>query len=830
LDFTSIMQTMPASLDLYILPLARQNGIDQPALPGIYTALPPRRAARGREADYLLLYLTLAGSAPLPAEQMLALMEDLAERYFKTPGTATAAMRTAAEALNQYLLDRNVRSANTGRQSTGWLSQVVLRSDMLYIAHSGPVHAYVLSGAEPRHLYDPASSGRGLGLTHQVSLRYFHATLQPGQFVLLAHQPSSSWEGEVLSFTPNQGMEQVRRRLVGRPDLDLSAVLVQAQEGTGKLNLLRLRTPTTDMAHPGPASSARPASAGASSVTPESRPVTVTGTGEAGEKVVASNATAGTKTDAPVLATPSVVPSITPSASSAPSVTGVAATQMPASSPQRAGSSQPASARPTAVQPVPEAGPVQLHGAGARQPGHPATTTVPKPARPPSQVGVKAKKAFATLFLGLRAFWRAIKNTLRQAGGSFVTLLRRVLPDETMLDVSPSTLAFLVLAVPLLIGVVGAVVYIERGQQAQYQSYYEQALQQAASAQGQTDLNEQRSGWNAVLNTLNQADLYQVTSESQQLRLQARSVLDGMDYIQRLDYQPAIIGGLDPQVRITRMAATDSLTTNGELYMLDRSEGRVLRAINTGGGYQLDTSFNCGPMPGPVYVGPLVDIAVLPAPTEQGATMIAMDENRVLLFCIPGGQPLTQQIAPPTTNFGTPRAFDLNEGDLYLLDPSANAVWIYRNMDFSQPPRLFFGDEIPFMADVIDLVVNKDDLYLLHTDGHITRCSYSGMAGAPTRCEDPMPYTDRRPGRQSGPIISDAVFDQIYFAPPPDPSLYLLDPANQAVFHMGLQLSFQSQYRPNQALPQSNATAFAVSPTRLMFLAIGSQVYYAGIP
>jgi hypothetical protein len=235
-------------------------------------------------------------------------------------------------------------------------------------------------------------------------------------------------------------------------------------------------------------------------------------------------------------------------------------------------------------------------------------------------------------------------------------------------------------------------------------------------------------------------------------------------------------------------------------------------------------------MPGPVYIGPLIDIAVLPRPTEQGATLIAMDENRVVLFCIPGGSPLTQQIAPPTTNFGTPRAFDLNEGDLYLLDPSANAVWIYRNMDFSQPPRLFFGDDIPFMADVIDLAVNKDDLYMLHTDGHITRCAYSSMAGAPTRCDDPLPYTDRRPGRQSGPVIADAVFDQIYFAPPPDPSLYLLDPANQAVFHMGLQLSFQTQYRANLALPQSNATAFAISPTRLMFLAIGNQVYYAGMP
>lgn len=804
---------MPASLDLYILPLARQNGLDQPALPGIYAALPPRRAARGREADHLLLYLTLVGSAPLSAEQLQALLEDLAERYFKTSGTATAAMRSAAEALNQYLLDRNVNSSSTGRQSTGWLTQAVLRSDMLYIAHSGPVHAYVLTGADPRHLYDPASSGRGLGLSRQVSLRYFHATLQPGQFVLLAHQPSPAWEGEALNFSPSQGMEQVRRRLIGRPDLELSAVLVQAQEGTGKLNLLRLRTPTTDMAQP---------------AAPAQVPVPSATAPQAAAPIPAAH-----------IPTPAQSGSMEPV--TAPNVMQTAALPAMNAAPDSAAALSGEPPRPASLaaprqmppQPAPRPASSRLPSqprSPVRQPAVPSATPVPKPPARSSQAGIKIKQGVATLFIALRTFWRAVKTALRQAGGALITLLRRVLPDETMLDVSPATLAFLVLAVPLLIGIVGAVVYIERGQQAQYQVYYEQALQQAAAAQIEADLNQQRTAWKSVQDTLDLADAYQVTSESQQLRLQARSVLDSLDYIQRLDFQPAIIGGLEPERLITRMAATDSLTTNGELYMLDRSEGRVLRAINTGGGYELDSTFACGPMPGPVYVGPLIDIAVLPRPTEQGVTLVAIDENRVLLLCIPGGTPLIQQIAPPTTNFGTPRAFDINEGDLYLLDPSANAVWIYRNMDFSQPPRLFFGDDIPFMADMIDLAVNKDDLYMLHTDGHITRCAYSGMAGAPTRCDDPLPYTDRRPGRQSGSIIADAVFDQIYLAPPPDPSLYLLDPANQAVFHMGLQLSFQTQYRANLTLPQSNATAFAISPTRLMFLAIGNQVYYAGMP
>ncbi len=62
------------------------------------------------------------------------------------------------------------------------------------------------------------------------------------------------------------------------------------------------------------------------------------------------------------------------------------------------------------------------------------------------------------------------------------------------------------------------------------------------------------------------------------------------------------------------------------------------------------------------------------------------------------------------------------------------------------------------MQDVIDLAVNDFDLFLLHEDGHLTTCEYSGLAESPTRCEDPAIISDPRPGRQSGAIIPDTAF------------------------------------------------------------------------
>jgi hypothetical protein len=172
----------------------------------------------------------------------------------------------------------------------------------------------------------------------------------------------------------------------------------------------------------------------------------------------------------------------------------------------------------------------------------------------------------------------------------------------------------------------------------------------------------------------------------------------------------------------------------------------------------------------------------------------------------------------------------LDRGDLFVLDPKVNAVWIYRNMEYSQQPHLFFGDNVPPMQDVIDLAVYNDDLFLLHADGHTTKCTYSGMTESPTRCEDPYPYSDNRPGRVHGPVVEDAIFDQIFFSSFPERSIYMLDPKNQAVYYFSVLLTLQWQYQPKTPLAEGQATAFAISPNRTAFLAVNNNVYYAAMP
>jgi len=115
------------------------------------------------------------------------------------------------------------------------------------------------------------------------------------------------------------------------------------------------------------------------------------------------------------------------------------------------------------------------------------------------------------------------------------------------------------------------------------------------------------------------------------------------------------------------------------------------------------------------------------------------------------------------------------------------------------------------MQDVIDMAVNQNDLFLLDADGHLTTCVFSGFVESPTRCEDPAIFTDPRPGLEDGVKIQDARFSEIQFAPPPDPSIYLLDPEKSAIYHFSVRLTLQRQYQSSQPLPDGRATSFAVN-------------------
>jgi hypothetical protein len=297
-----------------------------------------------------------------------------------------------------------------------------------------------------------------------------------------------------------------------------------------------------------------------------------------------------------------------------------------------------------------------------------------------------------------------------------------------------------------------------------------------------------------------------------------------------LNYQPAFTQGLlGTDIYVERM-----ITNGNDLYLLNSTQGNVLRAFLTGRGYEVDSTFKCGPSFGPLIVGPLVDIVAIPPGTYEEATLLGIDASGNLLYCTPNGeQPVAVQLALPG-NFVEATNVEFDNGDLYVLDPQSKAVWLYNNMNLDQLPRDFFGEDRPDnMADVIDMAINIDDLFLLHADSQVSKCVYSNIPQSPTRCEEPFPYQDARAGRTSGPVMEEASFSEIYFSPPPGPSIYMLDPQQQAIYNFSKRMAMQNQYRPLEPLSDEPASAFAIiisNTQRMAFLAIGNQVYYAALP
>lgn len=479
----------------------------------------------------------------------------------------------------------------------------------------------------------------------------------------------------------------------------------------------------------------------------------------------------------------------------------------------------PAAPRETEAAPEPAAEPRRRATAQAAHPQLPERTAGNPPAAP-----ARARPAFGPALLKAG---RSLGEFSRRAGGKARSALSRILPGEDLFTLPASTMALIAVAVPVVVTTIALVVYLNRGRAQGFQTYFGQAQASAQAAAMAEDPESAAAAWRSALFYLDRADAYLKDPQAEALRAQAQAALDELEGVYRLTFSPAIAGSLNPGVKIRQLAATGT-----DLYMLDIASGSVLRAWLTGTGYELDPNFSCGPAQyGAYIIGPLVDLAALPR-NSLNAPIVAMDANGNLLYCIPGEAPLAAPLIPPDSAWGNPIAMAVDGDNLYILDPLTNAVWLYRGEDsqFREPPRFFFSVEVPRLDTAIDMAMDGDDLFLLHNDGHYSLCIFSTLAEAPTRCEDPAIYTDNRPGRSSGPQVEGATFYLMQRTAPPEPSLFFLDPITRSIYHFSLRVNLVRQYRVQSDFPEGLATAFAISPTRAVFLALNDRVYISYLP
>lgn len=415
-------------------------------------------------------------------------------------------------------------------------------------------------------------------------------------------------------------------------------------------------------------------------------------------------------------------------------------------------------------------------------------------------------------------------------GQSLRNFLPRLLPTsgDSSFPFSSSVMIFIAVLVPLMVVTVASAVYFRYGRSVQYEEYLVQAQDARAQAVSLADAAAQREAWQRELFYLDRAESYSETAETRALRQEAQSKLDQLQGIARLQFQPVLNTGLGAQV--SRLAASEN-----DLYLLDAQRGDVLHIALTSGGFELDRSFNCDPGSyGGYTVGPLVDILAMPTVNTINATVVGVDAAGTLLYCAPGQVAQAIPLPPPDTNWGRVKAFTLDSGNLYVLDAQSRAVWVYVGKDgtFVDRPYFFFGGQIPALEDAIDLSVSGDDLFILHSDGHLSTCSYSRIEAVPTRCQDPASLTNPFPAYRDVDVFAQAHFTQMMFTPAPDSALLLLDSDGQGLYRFASRsLELQSQLRPlagrANPLPQGPVGAMTVSPNHVLYFAVQDRVYFA---
>ena len=840
---------MTVECDLNLLPFNRESGKDKNSLPGLAISSPPRRVARGREGDHLFIYLSLNGNNPIQLDEYTKITEKMTGSFYTAQGSLTAALRSTADLFNQVLLTRNLGTTGQGQYIVGRLIMGVLRGNKLIVMQSGPTHIFHLTRSEVEHLHDPALSGRGLGFTQKTNLFYSQIILNQGEHLAICSHLPDNWMSALMNERGRTSLDALYRKLHSVPAEDASAVIIQVVHGSGRLNLLHNDQPQDPIPVSDPQLEIP-------DFPQYHQPMDIRAEIEKDIDPVRPS----DQTDFPDRFTDLIQETAIEDSENQDS-----SSDFPEEVDRHKSSTQ--SRRSSRFLNL-------LGGSNSRKkqneidslPGGPFGVTPQFRENEQKQIfdsssgtklpeikrlGFSLRKPVSSWLLTII---QGSRNLGSKIGESFQTLFRRLLPGtsgEKPQGMSGSTMAFIAMFIPIIVVIAASLIYVRFGRSAQFEENYQLAVSEAVGAIGQTDPAIVRRAWESTLFYLDQAESYQTTQDSNTLRLQAQGSLDAMDLIIRLDFRPAVYGGIPRTIKVGKMVASET-----DLYLLDENSGRIIRAYLTSSGYILDDEFICGPgtydsMDSSVEsssnekfdVFTLIDLQVLPRVNPFGGTnLVAMDSNGTLLFCSSNSQPHAWELKEPDIQWKNPVGFSLagqNE-TIYILDPEGNAIWFY-DLDvkdlFSGNPGLFFsGDYVPGdLNQANDIAVSGSDLYLLFKDGHVSNCT-PGQLGdvVPLRCNDPITMADMRIGYQSGVVLSDANFTEMTFTTPPDPSIYLLAPVTAAVYRFSprqdtlyLQNQFRATVDQDKTLFSSQITAMAISPNRSLFLCSGSQIYFA---
>jgi len=763
--------------DLNLIPIHLRQRESFELQSGFHAAVPPRRATRSRTEDMLVLSLFINGGESVPADVLQNWLERLTQDFYKTSGSVTAALRTLVETLNLIMLEKNLKAAGKGSSLTGALTLAAIHRQSLYLAQSGPAHAYVLTRQGLDHFYDSSQSDHGLGMSRTPAIRYYQVILGEDGYLFMTDGPPETWTEELLTIGSFPDLAQLQRRLLNQAPADFRLDLVHMTPGEGQVHVQESAKPT-----PGE----KPSIESIEEVTPVEEARTSVDEPQTETREVGFEDTQKIKSQIPVTKAPSP--------------------------------------EPDQVQP-------DVQRSRMKQPESNRVPSLPVSERVHQQRGQLKEKGLK----GLAAFFDWHQDVKKRMDTFFSKLLGKIPAGDKIAEtkLSGKTLLIIALLVPIVLVAVAAGIYSVRGRTMQYDSYYGQALTHSHQGLTAEDPDDSHHEWQQVLTLLDQAESYRITDDSAALRVQAQEALDLLDGAVRLSYHPAITSVFTSDIHITQI-----ISFGTDLYLFDETGGRVIHAERASQGYEIDPDFVCaaGNFDGG-SVGTLVDMTALPINNTYQAHVLAADGAGNVVYCAPEQTPIVQALPISAGATVVVKRITYASGYLYVLDPAANTVRVYQATDdqyLDATTDFFEGIESggkPDISHIVDMSVSGQELFLLREDGLLVDCVSSGLSSEPVICENPVTYLDSREGREEQTVtMPESSYVSVLYTEPPDPTISILDAVNADIYQFSVRFKLYQRLRPDLGdydIDSTTATAFTIGIDRIVFLAFGNQVFYA---
>ena len=794
---------------------------------GLYATSAPKRTARGREEDQVIVLFTQQGDQPLVGRALMDWQAKAVNVFYTTPGSVTSGMRAMIEALNQTLFADNQKLAEDQLKKTLEVSLCVLHREMLLVAQSGRSRVVVVSASDQADFIDRDANQLGLGLHERPRITFFQKAINPGDVVLLGNEIPE----DLVPQLSSPAIYPLRAVLKDRIAIEAPVFLVQFVAGEGQV--LKGTLPS---AEPETVAEVEPV---------VEEPAEIDQTEAAVEEPVTVEAELEPLVDAQPIEE-SISEPISENSSLAQDLFNLpVAPEIPVIAEGKTETIALEATTPAPVESDPTTQPSQsiLIRKPAEQTPEETQITEPvivvdsepddelKLSKPRLADNPELQKMKKDTLTGVAAGARWLKRVETNAGKAIVNKVGQVDTKTNGGDVGLPAAAKLIIAVlvPLFMVAFAALIFFTQSHADDVAYLTRQAKVYYQNAEQITDPVQQRAAWQEALVWIRQASTVSNDPELETMRISSETALDAMDGATRLSFARSFDSTLFPDLQIGKV-----IVLNYDLYLLDMNAGQVMHFGKKGNSYEHDVDFRCGPGTyGNVSVGKLVSASDIQINNPARAPIVAIDAEGATLYCSIGNAPVAAKLSPPEGGFGEIKMITVDSGRLMILDPKQNAIWIYRGIStqFDRAADSYFEDMPVNLREAVEIAVNRDELFILHADGHSSHYLASNITGL-VDGQDPLLYSDIR---QDAPPIdfTNLKFGRLAYSPPPDPSIYFLDSKTAELYQFSLKLNLNRVLRSGSvqgALPGGDVDAFSVASNQMVFLAFGNQLYHATLP